>query len=191
MARKRLPGPFVQTCTAEIFDPACDSLLAKLHHIRDCRSNMKPSPAPPEATADPGAVSAKPMTNPTLSASLRADYEALQNDVQQARELANEFQRQLAGKSNEFAELKRLFEKTRNDLVRLEANITEIREERHRLANKAMEAIAFERRITERDAEIAKLKEEIDSLKHQLAKAGEGKAESESGSRFGRFKWLR
>ncbi len=152
---------------------------------------MKPSPATPLKTTDRGAVTGQPMTNPNLSASLRADYEALQNDVQQAKELAGEFQRQLAGKSNEFADLKRLFEKTRNDLVRLEANITEIREERHRLANKAMEAIAFERRITERDAEIEKLKAEIDSLRNELSKGTAGKNGGKGGSVLGKFKWLR
>jgi hypothetical protein len=47
-------------------------------------------------------------TDPSLSANLRADYEAVQNDLEQATELAAEFQRQLAGKSNEVAELKQL-----------------------------------------------------------------------------------
>src|ERR1700736_3005625 len=76
--------------------------------------------------------------DPKISATLRSDYEALQNDVRLANELAADFQRQLAGKSNDFALLKQVFEKTREDLGHLHAGIAALREERHRLANEAM-----------------------------------------------------
>jgi septal ring factor EnvC (AmiA/AmiB activator) len=116
------------------------------------------------ATPEPAAPS---LTNPNLSAKLRADCEALQNDVQQARELAADFQRQLAGKSNEFAALKRVFQETRVHLEKLEQGIKELREERHRLANEAMRAIAFERQVADRDAQIGRLTQELDALKQK------------------------
>ena len=147
-----------------------------------------PSPSAPHGNTS---TQPEPITNPNLSASLRADYEALQNDLQQARELASEFQRQLAGKSNDFADLKRVFEKTRNDLVRIEGSITALREERHRLANQAMQSIAFERKLTERDAEIARLRTEVENLNEQLARAGEASTAGTRGGNRRMFKWLR
>ena len=121
------------------------------------------------------AQSPAPLTNPSLSATLRAEYEALQNDVEQAHELAAEFQRQLAGKSNEVAEFKQLFAKTQKDLVRLQASITELREERHRLANEAMRATAFERKLTEMTAERNRLLADLD-LSKQAASRGDDEA---------------
>ncbi len=120
--------------------------------------------------------SSAPLTNPSLSATLRAEYDALQNDVEQAHELAAEFQRQLAGKSNEVAEFKQLFEKTQKDLTRLQASITELREERHRLANEAMRATAFERRLTETTADRDRLLKELDLAK-QAASRGDDESE--------------
>jgi len=101
----------------------------------------------------------------SLGASLRADFEALQNDFEQASEMAAEFQRQLAGKSNEFAELKHIFEKTSGDFSRLQADIASLREERHRLANEAMRATAFEMKLTEVVGERDQLKREIAALR--------------------------
>ena len=107
------------------------------------------------------------LTDPNLSAKLRADFAALQNDVQQARELAADFQRQLAGKSNEFAALKRVFQETRTHLEKLEQGIKELREERHRLANEAMRALAFERQVDDLDAQIARLTQELEALRQK------------------------
>lgn len=113
-----------------------------------------------------------PLTNPSLSATLRAEYDALQNDVQQAHELAAEFQRQLAGKSNEVAEFKHLFEKTKTDLGRLQASITELREERHRLANEAMRATAFERKLADVTADRNRLQNELEFAKQSASTGG-------------------
>jgi chromosome segregation ATPase len=104
----------------------------------------------------------RPLTNPNLTANLRGDYEALKNDVEQAKMLAADFQQQLAGKSNEVAHLKQVFEKTARDLTNLQAGITALREERHRLANEAMRAVALEHRLKKAEAEIARLKGEVD-----------------------------
>ena len=108
-----------------------------------------------------------PANRSNLTAKLRADYDALQNDVQQARELAADFQRQLAGKSNEFADLKRVFSETRSHLTRLEASITELREERHRLASEAMRGVAFERKLAEKEQQVAQLEERVSKLREE------------------------
>src|SRR4051794_28033707 len=78
--------------------------------------------------------------DPNLSATLRADYEALLNDVKQANELAVDYQRQLAVKSNELALSNQLFERTQKHLGDLNTGIAELRRERHELANEAMRA---------------------------------------------------
>jgi hypothetical protein len=101
------------------------------------------------------------LVNPSLSGSLAADHAALQNDLVQAQELAMDFQRQLAGKSNEYAQLKQILEKTSADLTNLQAGIVELRAERHRLANEAMRATAFEYKLT-------KVSEERDRLRNEL-----------------------
>src|SRR5438477_8325188 len=75
-----------------------------------------------------------------LGPRVAADLEAIVNDMEQAKELAAEYQRELAGKSNELAALKQLFEKTRQHLIQLETSVTKLREERHRLGNEAMRA---------------------------------------------------
>jgi chromosome segregation ATPase len=108
----------------------------------------------------PETAEERPLTNPSLTANLRGDYEALKNDVEQAKVLAADFQQQLAGKSNEVAHLKQVFEKTSRDLANLQTGITALREERHRLANEAMRAVALEHRLKKAEAEIARLKAE-------------------------------
>ncbi len=115
-----------------------------------------------QSVADRTVESTGQPVNPGLTATLRAECEALRNDVEQATGLAADFQRQLSGKSNEFAELKRVFEKTAADLLQLRSSIDTLREERHRLANDAMRGVAFEQRLkvalAERDQAQAALK---------------------------------
>ena len=118
-------------------------------------------PQPPPSAPAQHSPSAGVLTNPNLSAALRAEYEALLLDVAQAHALCADFQRQLAGKSEEVAEFRQLFEKTQSDLARLQSGIVELREERHRLANEAMRVAALARKLadagTERDWLIAEL----------------------------------
>ncbi len=123
----------------------------------------------------PGSDAVAPMSpvNPRLSANLRADYEALQNDMEQARELAADFQRQLAGKSNEFAQLKQLFEKTSIDLASLQAGIVELRNERHQLANEAMRAMAFQAKLKKVTEERDHLRVDLEFVRQALAKSAE------------------
>lgn len=100
-----------------------------------------------------------------LGSSVSADLEALKNDVEQAREMACEYQRQLAGKSNDHALLKSLFEKTRDDLVHLHKGIAQLREERHRFANDAMRATALEMKLERMTRERDQLQSEVLALR--------------------------
>jgi chromosome segregation ATPase len=100
-----------------------------------------------------------------LGASLQSDYEALRNDLEQANDLAADFQRQLAGKSNEVAHFKSLLERTKVDLGRLDAHVQELRKERHRLANEVMRSAALEQQLRRSNEEIDRLKVEVDTLR--------------------------
>jgi len=108
-------------------------------------------------------TAAAPKTQ--LGASLCADYEALKNDLDQAKELAGDFQRQLAGKSNEVAHFKVLLERAQVDFKRLEGHIEELRRERHRLANEVMRATALEMKLNQKNQEIDRLREQVDTLR--------------------------
>jgi chromosome segregation ATPase len=114
-----------------------------------------------------------PSVNPRLSANLRADYDALQNDMQQAKELAADFQRQLAGKSNEFAQLKQIFEKTQTDLASLQAGIVELRAERHDLANEAMRSTAFQMKLKKITEERDRLRMDLEIVREALAQTAD------------------
>lgn len=90
-------------------------------------AEMAPVPTPPQS-----------LVSQRLGAALRADYEALQNDLEQAQLLAGDFQSQLAGKSNEVASMKHLLERASNDLRKLQEDVQALRAERHQLANELM-----------------------------------------------------
>jgi hypothetical protein len=129
----------------------------------------RPSEQPfvsPDPLAD--GASAKRLVNPNLSGALTADYAALQNDLLQAQELAADFQRQLAGKSNEHAQLKQIFEKTQADLAHLQEGIVELRTERHRLANEAMRVTAIEAKLAKVTAERDHLKTDMEIVRQAL-----------------------
>lgn len=104
-----------------------------------------------------------------LGSTVSADLEALKNDVEQAREMACEYQRQLAGKSNDHALLKSLFEKTRDDLVHLHSGIAQLRAERHQFANDAMKATALEMKLERMTRERDQLQNEVQALRNVRA----------------------
>lgn len=114
------------------------------------------------AAAEPAPISAAPRA---LGSSVSADLEALKNDVEQAREMACEYQRQLAGKSNDHALLKSLFEKTQGDLIHLQKGVAQLREERHRFANDAMKATALEMKLERMTRERDQLQSEVQALR--------------------------
>ncbi len=127
------------------------------------------TPAPNSESAAPASSDTSPSCRgapPALGSSVSADLEALKNDVEQAREMACEYQRQLAGKSNDHALLKTLFEKTRDDLIHLHKGIAQLREERHRFANDAMRATALEMKLERMTRERDQLQSEVQALRN-------------------------
>jgi chromosome segregation ATPase len=86
--------------------------------------------------------------------------------------MAADFQRQLAGKSNEVAHFKSVLEKTREDLTRLEGHIAELRQERHRLANEVMIAAAMKEKFKEITAERDQFRHEAETLRSALTTSG-------------------
>jgi chromosome segregation ATPase len=122
-------------------------------------------PAPASDAASP-VPSIAPQSE--LGAGLRADYEALHNDLIQAQELAADFQRQLAGKSNEVAHFKHLLEKTHTDLNQLERRVQQMREDRHKLANDAMRYSALEAEVEQLRRECDALRSERDTLRKEI-----------------------
>jgi DNA repair ATPase RecN len=135
----------------------------------ETRQSEQPEEALPGSTS-PDATSAKRLVNPNLSGTLTADYVALENDLVQAQELAADFQRQLAGKSNEHAQLKQIFEKTQADLAHLQEGIVELRAERHRLANEAMRATALQAKLAKVTAERDHLRSDMEVVRQALAR---------------------
>jgi len=128
-------------------------------------------PQPPDGSTAPAEAAPSPrLVNPNLSGSLTADHEALKNDLLQAQDLAADFQRQLAGKSNEYAQLKQIIEKTTQDLEHLQAGIVELRAERHRLANEAMRAVAFEAKLTKVTSERDRLRIDLEVVRQAMAR---------------------
>ena len=129
----------------------------------------------PTESSDPSSIpaaSSESATISTLTASLRADYIALRNDLEQAQEMAADFQRQLAGKSNEVAHFKALLERTREDLVRLEGHTTELRQERHRLANEVMIAAELKEVVKDLSSERDQFRREAEALRSALTSSG-------------------
>ena len=108
--------------------------------------------------------------NPNTTPRLNADLDALRNDVEQAHELAGEFQRQLAHKSNDVAQLQQLVEKTLRDLELLQAGIIALREERHRLANDVMLAACGLRADSAKDY-TGNLRDELDAARTALGRS--------------------
>jgi DNA repair exonuclease SbcCD ATPase subunit len=135
-----------------------------------------PAPNVPESLPIPLIPVPAPLDtthpDPLLSSQLRADCEALRNDLAQAQELAGDFQAQLSGKSNEVAHFKQVLEKTQQNLERLQADILRLREERHGLANDVMRLQAIELQKAQITGERNRLAAELDSLRRGLA-AGE------------------
>ena len=127
----------------------------------------------PESESVPVSESRPPLTNPNLTATLTMELEALKNDFEQANELTSAYQQQLAGKSNELATTKILFEKTKADIAHLQTSIQELRAERHRLANQVMKATALEAKCASLTTERDRLKDHLLALQQSLTAAAE------------------
>ena len=99
-----------------------------------------------------------------------ADYDALRNDLEQASQLAADFQHELAGKSNESAELKRELQKTRNEFAILQSALGEMRRKNDRLIQQGTPA---ERKFVDIVAERDRLRLEVEALRQGLASSAD------------------
>jgi hypothetical protein len=117
------------------------------------------------------------VVSPQLGPKLAADYEALRNDLEQAQEIAAEFQREIAGKSNEIAEMRHLLEKTQIHLEKMEASVVQLRKERHDLANRVMAGAATELKFERALADNERLRREAEALQGAVQAAAETAAE--------------
>ncbi len=122
---------------------------------------------------------AVPSPDPKISANLQADYNALKNDLEQARNLAADYQQQLAGKTNDCAQMKLLLEKSAADLDHLRRDILELRQERHRLANEIVRIPILEHRLKKMTDERDHLRTDLNALWAQAAAAAQAGKESE------------
>jgi chromosome segregation ATPase len=121
-------------------------------------------------------ATAPPLPNSELSKALLGDYEALHADVHQANALAADFRQHSAGNSNELAVLQQVFEKAQQDLTRLNESIARLRQERHKLANEAMRAMALDRKLAEVTLERDRLRAEGNAMRSGLIASGEESA---------------
>ena len=96
---------------------------------------------------------------------LGAEIEALKNDLAQARELAADFQRQLAEKTNECADLKRTAEAGQAEIGRLRSDISELRHERLQLANDVAGIAGIELRLKRTSEERDELRAQLEGLR--------------------------
>ena len=100
-----------------------------------------------------------PSRDPKLSGQLTAEYLALKNDLEQARNLATDYENQFRDKSVDFNALKARLDKTLGDLNDMQQHILALREERHRFANRAMETVALEKRVADMTAGLQRVPE--------------------------------
>jgi chromosome segregation ATPase len=96
-----------------------------------------------------------------LGPAVTAEVTALQADLEEANRLSAAYQHQLAGKNDELARLTELFEKTRRHLIQLQLSVTDLRDERHRLSNRAMESDALQRKLMQVTLERDRLRQEL------------------------------
>ena len=119
--------------------------------------------------AEDAALAPETPINPQLSATLRKDYDAVEDGLQQANDLTADLTAQLAGKSKQVLHLKFLFEQTKAHLGHMQDSITAMRKERHKLANDAMRAVGLEMMLAKVTAERDRLKNELDGVLDGLA----------------------
>lgn len=111
------------------------------------------------------------VINPLITATLVADYEAVRNDLVQAEEIAADYQNQLASKTNDCAQLKIIMERANEDLAALQKAITDLRADRHRLANEVQRLYGVRDQYRQLAAERKKTDEETQALRRALKNA--------------------
>jgi len=122
---------------------------------RLCRQPMGKKPKPSDERGR--ALFPVSVPNRALGAATALEVQALKADLEQARH-------ELFGTSCELVSTKAIFEKARRHLIQLQTNVTLLRDERHELANRAMEADAYKRKYEQ-------VTIERDFLRRELAAA--------------------
>ena len=115
-----------------------------------------------ESGSEPQVESTAPPTA-GLGASATDGLAALQKDLEEARRVAREQQVILTGKDAELSSLREVFDRTKQHLVRLQRSINELRDERHRLGDEAMQVEALKRKVHVLTAERDLLRQQLDS----------------------------
>ena len=127
-----------------------------MHHPRNEENRPEPGSEPP---------------NRNITAVLNADYQALQNDLKEAKELARAYQSQLASKSNEFGELKVVLEKASADLAHMHNAVGQLRKERHALANDVNRLMWMEEELKQTKADRDRIQKQLDTFGKALHSA--------------------
>lgn len=83
--------------------------------------------------------------------------------LEDAGRMVAEYAGALAAKTRELTTLRELFEKTRENLITLQLRVTELRAERHRLADGAMKAEALQRQVEILTRERDELRSQLDA----------------------------
>ena len=140
--------------------------------------------SPKQHEAAPRAASAvpNPSVNSNLSAVLREDEDAVQDDLRQAKELTTHLEGQLAGKSKELLHLKFLLEQTKAHFGHMQDSVAAMRAERHKIANEAMRAQGLDIMLARMTAERDRLKSELEGILEGLAT--ENALKEQQGLRF-------
>ena len=107
-------------------------------------------------------------------ANLASKYVALKNDLDQARCLAEDYQKQLSDKTNAFAALKSRMGRMQGELLLLEMTVTRVRRENQELAKEAARAKSMDATVSAMSGEL--LRQRVGSV--QFVKIGDENCES-------------
>ncbi len=108
-----------------------------------------------------------PSFRETADSVSRADYEAVLNDLEQAQFLAAEYQREISSRSNSFADLRRMFEKTSAQLVSALGAVEVLRKEKRKLVDEVARVAAIEFRLQRVTEEKDRLAGEVRALRQR------------------------
>jgi hypothetical protein len=141
--------------------------LWSLNYASAARPELAGCPDPTAAYATPDLdalalhMSADPLPAPAPDATTR-EIDALRDASGEARARLADAEAALTARSDELAQLRDIFEKTRHNLIRLQLTITELREERHRLADQATDIGALQRQVEQLTAERDRLRQQLE-----------------------------
>jgi chromosome segregation ATPase len=134
-------------------------------------ANYSSAPGESEPLATPIPEPARPggkLSSNRQVAVVQADYVALANDLEQAKELTSALELQLSGKCNELAQFKHLWERTKSDMHKFAHDLEALRKERHALANQVQLAYATEHKLEKLKREYEELTSRAEVLESEL-----------------------